>query len=268
MPKRPGRAFLLSLAGVWEAVCLMTACPEALGAAPKASDEHGITTMVREQKTVRCQVCGALEPETSKFCSECGALLDRNGGVPVPESNSGNAGSAAGPSCIPNGVTGIAEGMSYLPEDDVPPGPDDSGLKLLVDCCRKTIATSLGDGHEETVLYLDEKNGDYQIHTYVKNPGARRERHRGFRTDRAALDAVMTRIAEKELVQFSGHREFPMTGGEYVCKYLSSDGRIIRLSTSNVPYRMHGELYGVGMLLNSFIDQRREILPEESVQEQ
>ena len=262
MKKAAAGGFCFSGTGAFAAACLMIAGTEAFCAVPDAAGNPGGMTMENDQMTVRCQTCGAVQTAGSEYCSECGAVLDRHPGSVMPEIGSGFPGSVAGPSCFPNGVIGIAGGTDGFPEADFPPGPDDRGLKLLVDCCRKTIATGAGDSHEETVLYLDERTGEYQIHTYVSIPGSSKERHRGFKTDKKALDAVMSYISEKDLERFSGHEGFPMAGGEYVCKYLSAEGRVIRLSTSNVPHGMHGDLYGTGILLNSFIDEKMEILPE------
>ncbi len=133
----------------------------------------------------------------------------------------------------------------------------DSGLKMLVDCCRKVLATAVGDGHDETVLYLDEEKGQYQIHTYSKTPG-QPEYHRAYMTDEKAYLSVMDKIRENELAKLAGGRPNGLCGGEYVVKYVIED-KVTRVTTSEIPDKYFGKLYEIGSLLGSFIDTNKEI---------
>ena len=84
-----------------------------------------------------CRNCGAELGKDAKFCMECGVK------IPVPDEK------LAAPK----------------------KAPDDKGLKLLVDCCSKTMGLPVSNGLDETVLYLNEQTGEYQIHTYYKMAG-------------------------------------------------------------------------------------------------
>ena len=186
-----------------------------------------------------CPCCGYKLEKGPKFCPECGS--------PLKDAAVAGEGSTADVPPEPVKVEGPALGLfrglmtpdggpqpEPQPQPDFPKGPDDSGLKMIVDYCRKTLATAVGDGHDETVLYLDEKTGQYQIHRYVMNPGEQGERHVGFSASSDAYDVVMKH------------------------KFLKDD-KMIRISTSNVPYKHHSDLDEVGRILGSYIDKEKEL---------
>jgi hypothetical protein len=218
---------------------------------------NGAGNMGNENNALICPACGASVPLKSKFCPECGQLLSDNisQNVSLPES------SVKSPD--PDTVVHV---MPLNPDKDdqkkIPPGPSDAGLKLLIDCCRKVIATGAGDSHNETVLYLDEKTGEYQIHTYFLDFGYTREYHKGFKTDKKTYEEVMNLVHRLGLLKYENKKAEQMTGAEYVCKFFH-EGRIVRISTSNVPYSKHHKLTEVRKFLNSFIDKSREIKPEQ-----
>ena len=221
--------------------------------------------MIKENTTVLCPSCGLEIPADARFCPECGAVIHKDPNLnttlkPANRSSPENLSSAATDDTVPV-LHGIPAGTAVQSDSDIAPGPDDRDLKLLVDCCRKTIATGAGDSHEETVLYLDEKTGEYQIHTYYLGFGSTRERHRGYKTDKGTYDQVMALIDRVELYKYRDVNGAAMTGGEYVCKFMH-DGVLIRISTTNVPCEFHKDLYAVGSLLDSFISADQEIIPE------
>ena len=211
--------------------------------------------MENTKRMITC-FCGYQSPEGSKYCAECGALLTDNMNVFQAADNGFNAPVNDNIPLAPIGVPGMfAQPMDPRSEETTPNPPDDKGLKLLVDCCRKTLATAYGDSCDETVLYLDEKTGEYQIHTYYRGFGSFNELHRGYKTGREAYDKAVETIGRLGLSDYDGRIGTPMCGGEYVCKCLYGN-KIIRLTSANAPER---DLYSVEAVLKSFINKENEI---------
>lgn len=205
--------------------------------------------MDNTEKMMICS-CGYQSPEGTKFCPECGTPLPAEQ-VPMPIEDTS-------PSAFPAGI-GIMDGSPFPPaEDDNSVPPDDKGLKMLIDCCRKSIATGCGDSHDEVVLYLDEKTGEYQIHTYSLGFGSHKEKHRGYKTVKEAYDKAMEIILGSGLPEYEGAQGIPMCGGEYVCKFLYED-RMIRLTTAVVPYPKQGALYSVEAAVRGYISRENEL---------
>ncbi|MBQ9911218.1 MAG: zinc ribbon domain-containing protein [Lachnospiraceae bacterium] len=219
---------------------------------------------MEEKPKKYCPCCGTEVTEDMPFCTECGMSLKKIKPCdaekrPDPEKPAGAFGI--------NGVPFFTQARGLMSPDEiqfpgldenVPDGPSDEGLKLLVDCCRKVLATALGDGHDETVLYLNEETGEYQIHLYELPVGARKERHTGFVAREGVYEAVTKLLDELDLARYEGMQALAITGGEYVVKFLK-DERIVRITTSNVPYERHSDLYRVGSLIASFIDQDKKL---------
>ena len=202
-------------------------------------------------KTVKCPMCGADIPVGNRFCQECGTEWQK---MNIRKSEVKDPAPVTVPGMMAQGICSTDQ----INEEKPPKGPSDEGLKMIVDYCRKTLATAVGDGHDETVLYLDEKTGQYQIHRYVMDPGEQGERHVGFETSSDAYDAVMKHIKKARLASYEGKRADALCGGEVVVKFLKDD-KMIRISTSNVPYEHHSDLDMVGRILGSFIDKEKEL---------
>ena len=177
-----------------------------------------------------------------KFCRQCG---NRLGPADNFCTNCGTAVTAVSKACASDQNAGTGT------------PPSDEGLKMLIDCCSKKIATGLGDGHDETILYLDESTGQYQIHTYAKTPGCP-EYHRAYMSDECVYRKVLDKIYDNGLIDLSGGSSNGMTGGEYVVKFVIN-GLVTRVSTANIPYDKMNRLYEVGALLDSCIDRTKEI---------
>ncbi|MCR4792218.1 MAG: zinc ribbon domain-containing protein [Lachnospiraceae bacterium] len=222
-----------------------------------------------EIKISFCHECGSKLSEGARFCSECGAPL--YGSKPI------NSDSKKSEAASQQGIT-ILNGYphhAYIPPatggmmcpDPVPTEktgdnattPKSIGdLKLLVDCCTKALSTAAGDGHNETVLYLNEKTGEYQIHTFSQEVGVLNETHHAFSTDEKTYFAVIGKIEETGIEEYENKTGAPLAGGEYVCKY-SKGNRFIRITTSCLPDEKHKDLHEIHAFLNSYIDKTKEI---------
>ena len=189
-----------------------------------------------------CSDCGSKIPGDARFCPECGA--PRYGSA-----NEVRIQKDPPPVCPAFGLA--------PPPTSKPSNPEEAGLKLLVDCCRKVIATAFGDGHNEVVLYLNEKTGNYEIHTYDQQPGCM-EIHHAFLSDKNTCDSVMAKIKELDIESYENKKGVPICGGDYVCKFLSGD-RMVRVTLDNLPVEKENLLQSVGSYLGSFIDGSKEI---------
>ena len=221
--------------------------------------------MTSQNKSIAfaCPYCHASVAESAKFCCECGMSLAADKAAPVPVSEEPPRPAVPAGMAFNGLQSAFQNGFPGFRSNSLPPGyhpPSDKELKMLLDCCSKSLATGMGDLHDETVLYLDEASGEYQIHTYSNQLGGP-EIHRGYRTDKEVCDQIFGLIRQLGLDKCQGGRDNGMCGGEYVCKFVLDDGRLVRLSTSNTPYTMHGALRAVGNTLRNFIDRDREILP-------
>ncbi len=194
----------------------------------------GMMGMIKRDKF--CRQCGKPVGNTGRFCGDCGAEI-------VVTSSA---------------FASLAADQLIKPQMEPQKNPpSDKGLKMLIDCCRKVIATAVGDGHNETVLYLDESTGQYQIHTYFKDPGCP-EFHRAYLSDESVYRKVLEKIRENKLIDLMGGNFNGMCGGEYVVKFVIDD-IVSRVSTANVPYQEAGKLYEVGAVLEKCIDREKEI---------
>lgn len=205
-----------------------------------------------EIKYVKCPCCGNEVP-AGKFCQECGSLLS---GEPLPK-----MAPSPGPAPDFHGISMNNPGGGFISVDSPAPSyyqeepeevEDDKDLTLLVDYCRKTVATVGGDGYDETVLYRNGQTGEYSIHTYSKYVYMQKEKHRSFKAKEGVAEAVFKLIEDLKLADYKGKTGFGLCGGEYVVKFRKGD-EIIRISTGNMGYEGLNALCSVGNMLASYI---------------
>lgn len=206
-----------------------------------------------------CPCCRARVP-FGKFCPECGSPL-----VAVSD-----AGPAAEQQTVPaekqkigfypatdlnvffQDEAGIGIHLSDQNEAPEEPQPaDDSGLTLLGDFCKKTVATIGGDGYDEIVLYKNEEDGSFQIHTYSKYAYMQKELHRSFKAKDGAYEALLELVKKLHLDEYEGKIGVGLCGGMYVCKY-KKDGVLHRVTTDNLGVDGTSIIMQVGNLLASF----------------
>lgn len=199
-----------------------------------------------------CPCCG----ETvlfMKFCTECGAPLPKESEtVPPPEQKNGFFPPQAVNFVNPfNTVSEIKESeRDELPGENLP--VDDSGLTLLGDFCKKTVATVGGDGYDETVLYENEADGSFQIHTYSKYVYMTKESHHSFKAKDGAYAALLELAEKLRLDEYEGKRGFGLCGGMYICKY-KKDGVLHRVTTDNFECDGASIIMQVGNLLQGYM---------------
>ena len=173
-----------------------------------------------EEIKVICPTCGAIVTQ-GKFCTDCGAVLT-NAVVAMPSQQQKPGQQAA----------------------------DDPNLTLLGEFCKKTMATIGGDGYDEIVLYKNEADGSFQIHTYSKYVYMQEEVHHAYKAKDGAYAALLDLAKELQLDEYEGKRGFGLCGGMYICKY-SRDGVIHRVTTDNMGTDGAAIIAKVGKLLGS-----------------
>ena len=233
-----------------------------------------------EYKVMFCHECGAKLIDGARFCQNCGTPLygsdkkdEKKSSISDDNLLKGFAGLGVNSqNYIPPATGGMMCPLPTAEEKDADkkliddnekksdnkPSVQSEKLKLLVDCCSKVLSTASGDGHNETVLYLNEKTGEYQIHTYSQEVGVLNEIHHAYVTDEKTIEEVMKKIEETGLESYENKSGAPLSGGEYVCKFMRGD-KAVRITTSSLPYEKHGDLHMIHSFLNSFINKENEI---------
>ena len=230
--------------------------------------------MSNTQDYVLCPCCGSKVPKGS-FCPECGSPLEKvdksdNGcKMTVPDQNT------APQIGLPDGVLNsfgpaIINGTKLIdlshPEDIPEPESDaldDAGLTLVADFCKHTMATVGGDGYDETVLYKDEEDGSYQIHTYAKYQYMKKEAHHSYAAKDGAEEAVLALIDELKLEEYEGKTGIGLCGGMYVCKF-QKDGIMHRVTTDNLGTDGAGIIMKVGSLIGNYVGEELKKITEDS----
>lgn len=209
-----------------------------------------------ETKNQICPSCGA-SVSGGKFCPECGAPLSKvSENVPAAEQKvqlqTGQNIGFFPASDLNIHVPGEAGTEANHDGAEKEPQPvDDSGLTMLGDFCKKTMATVGGDGYDEIVLYEDETDGSFQIHTYSKYVYMQKESHHSFKAKDGAYDALLKLIEKLNLDEYEGKSGIGLCGGMYVCKY-KKDGTLHRVTTDNLGIDGCAIIMQVGNLLGSY----------------
>ena len=126
---------------------------------------------------------------------------------------------------------------------------------LLVDYCKKTVATVGGDGYSETVLYQN-RDGSCEVHYYSKYEYDKAEKHSGYSVDPAVIDAAYKIINDNRMVQWNHkYDSFGMEGAEYILKFRGSGGEYIRCSSEHMPDDGLSIMGSVNALLNDYVNE-------------
>lgn len=126
---------------------------------------------------------------------------------------------------------------------------------LLVDYCKKTVATVGGDGYSETVLYQN-RDGSCEVHFYSKYEYDKAEKHSGYTVDPAVIEAVYKIINDNKIMQWNDkYNSFGMEGAEYVLKFRGNGGEYIRCTSEHMPDDGLSIMGSVNALLIDFVEQ-------------
>lgn len=195
-----------------------------------------------ETNEVICS-CGAVNAATSKFCTECGALL-KKAETQVWNSNPGGV-----------SISAVEEKPKTL---DL--APADQHLKMLADVYMAVCGLPTGRGrHSEITLYKDEAKGTYELHTY-SGDGTGTEHHCGYEVDESFAENICQTIQENAFHKLDETEETPICGGTKVLKFVDRDGNYYRLSAGEGPIRKAFErLY---TMLQEGVCSERRIIPE------
>ena len=234
----------------------------------------GTETMGENSEKIICSCCGYILSTPQKFCPECGAPLVRTDssaspvtGAPDTDQNA-NKGTNTDMNIGLNMDTsfGMFMGMGSKPQVHDPAAepvniyPDDSGLRLMVDCC--DTAGPLAGGivrSSEIVLYYDEKTDGYQVHTYASN-GYGTGKHEGYYTTKEHASLVMQSIDEDAVLK---QKDMPEpAGGSRILKFRNEKDEMIRVQCSTgVLSKMKNSVEG---LLYEAVRPENRIIPEEA----
>lgn len=202
--------------------------------------------MQKDNEKVICPCCGAIVGK-GKFCPECGSKLE--GAKQAKATDNTNKKTDFVPLSSPLDVPNTPE---PLPGKAV----SDEGLTLLVNTCQKTIATVGGDGYSEIVLYLDEKTGQYWLHTYSKYVYMKEEAHASYVTTKELADKVFDYIEKNNLVSWKDNKGFPVCGGDYIIRFKNGD-EMIRLDSGKMQNNLKAYNEINGMLYSDAVEENR-----------
>ena len=185
---------------------------------------------------MKCKVCGYSVDE-GKYCPRCGA--------PLSNDNDAND--------ILNNQKMKDFYLASKPiEVDEEPF-DESNLKLICDCCKKTIAAVGGDGYSEIVLY--QNGNDYEVHTFSKYAYMNKEEHHGYKADAKIYEEVRRIIDEEDLISWMKHSSPGLCGGDYIIKFLGKDNKSYRVTASNMPSNGMEVYATLNNLLYSYVNE-------------
>ena len=124
---------------------------------------------------------------------------------------------------------------------------------MLIDFCKKTVATVGGDGYSETVLYQN-RDGSCEVHYYSKYEGDTKESHSAYSVDKAVIAEAYEIINQNKIAAWNEKYNGPgMDGAIYVLKFRTNSGDYIRATSDNMPDDGIAILYSVNDCMNSFV---------------
>ncbi|MBR6916838.1 MAG: hypothetical protein IKN38_01515 [Clostridia bacterium] len=135
--------------------------------------------------------------------------------------------------------------MVYMPEIE----PD----TMMVDYCRKTVATVGGDGYTETVLYYVDRY-EAKLETYEKYEPDEEETVVTYRVPYEAIERCYDVIAQENLRGWDEIEDkIGLCGAETVCKFREDDGSYVRVSTDDMPQDGEASIDRVGAVMYEYI---------------
>ncbi|MCQ2512511.1 MAG: hypothetical protein MJ092_03895 [Lachnospiraceae bacterium] len=209
------------------------------------------------KKYIICPSCGATVLR-GKFCQECGTLFsEESKDVEVQKPVTDSEQKMGFYSPLDNKY--FVPGVVLVGANEPSPGGiseesqavDDSGLTLLGEFCKKTMATIGGDGYDEIVLYENEADNSFQIHTYSKYEYMKKEIHHSFQAKNGAYDALLQLVEKLRLEEYEGKSGIGLCGGMYICKY-KKEGVLHVVTTDNLGTDGSAIIVQVENLLRSF----------------
>jgi len=129
---------------------------------------------------------------------------------------------------------------------------DESKLEMLVDVCKKRVATVGGDGYSEYVLYRHKITGAYELHFYSSYVNSK-EIHNEAEVDEVVCTTLFEKIKEYNFEELAKVKGIGMCGGELVCKYVL-DGVVTRISSSVSGSQVMGPISSMYELMSAYFE--------------
>ncbi len=124
---------------------------------------------------------------------------------------------------------------------------------MLIDTCRKTLATVGGDGYKEYVLYKRDEQ-TYELHYYSKYEYMEQEEHLAYCSDKTIADEAFRKIEELKLADYENQFGEPMTGGMRIVKFRKGE-KLVRITSDNLPFERQRDLYEIEKIITKTADE-------------
>ena len=106
---------------------------------------------------------------------------------------------------------------------------------MLIDFCKKKVATVGGNGYSETVLYQNA-DGSCEVHYYSRYDGDTEETHSAYPVDRSVIEEAYGIINKNGIAGWNDKRYGPGPDGTvYILKFRADNGEYIRVTSDNMP---------------------------------
>ncbi|MDO4976861.1 MAG: hypothetical protein Q4E53_06325 [Eubacteriales bacterium] len=146
---------------------------------------------------------------------------------------------------------------AYEASTDVAKHEED--IIMLIDYCKRTLATVGGDGYDETVLY-QKKDGSCELHYYSKYEGDEVEAHSAYSVDQAVIEEAFDIIEKNKISNWNDEYDnIGLDGGEYILKFRTEDGGYIRATSNNMPENGISIMSSVAHCLDRYVDKENKI---------